>query len=106
MKWSIGRILYITMLLCLLFGILVTFRSSEAVEIGIILVSLAVASVGAWFSKKWRKQLLTFAIYGWSFLFVIHIRVVAGQPGEFLPLFFGLGALAVLTVGLVPSDRT
>ena len=39
MKWSVGRILYATMLVCFLLGIPVAFRSVEAVEVGIIVAS-------------------------------------------------------------------
>src|SRR5690349_10671990 len=104
MKWSVGRILYVTMLMCILLGISVTFRSTHAVHLGLILYSLAVASVGACYSRRWRKQLLAYSVFGWSYLAIIIFDWVEGEPSEFPYLFFSLGLLTVLTVGLIPTD--
>lgn len=105
MKWSIGRILYVTMLFCLLFGVMSIFRGQAALSIGLIVLPLAVTSVGSYFSKRWRKELLGYAVFGWTYLAIILYADLPGDNGEFVYLCWLLGLLAALAMRLIPNDH-
>lgn len=104
MKWSLGRILYVTMLCCLLFGIVRVFGSEQSLEYCLMIFPLAVTSVGAYFSKKWRKELLGYAVFGWAYLVFITVFNFTIASGNYAVISFAFGMLTALTVRLIPSE--
>lgn len=109
MKWSLGRILYVTMLLCFLFGILSLFPIRGAFAVGLILLPLSAATTGAYFSSKWRKPLSCYALFNGAFLAVVLYSeaLYSDAPGESANVVFVswlLGGLSALTVAVIPSD--
>jgi hypothetical protein len=103
MRWSVSRLLYITLIACLVFGAAVAFRGDAYFFFQTAnLVMLTFTSLGAYYSSPhWRRAWLGFAIFGWTYL-VIVLRLLDGNA-DTVVIGWIAGGISSLMAMLLPT---
>lgn len=99
MRWTVGRILYATMLLAFVFGIITFFNDSEDhVLIALNSALLALSSIGAYYSRNWRRYFLGYAVFSWIF-FIFTVQATF----DVILLGWTMGLVCALATKLIPE---